>query len=328
MKKTAVVILNYNGKDFLKKFLPSVIQHSPEAEIIVADNASSDDSIDFLNRHFPEIRQINIAQNLGYAGGYNYALRQVDADFYMLLNSDVEVTSNWLTPLVKFLENNPSYAACQPKIKDFNLRLNFEYAGACGGFLDALGYPYCRGRIFDEVEKDSHQYDGPIDIFWASGACMLIRSEAFHEAGGFDADFFAHMEEIDLCWRLKSLGNKLKSIPESVVYHVGGGTLNKTSPFKTYLNFRNGLFLLLKNLPFSDLLIKLPSRLLLDWLAAIKFLIGGQWKHALQILHAHASFVWTSRKMTRKRSILSPIKSRHLIVVAYFLKRRKTYSEL
>ena len=222
MTEIAVVILNFNGRDFLEQFLPSFISHCDGADIIVADNASSDDSVDFLKASYPEIRLIQFQENLGYAGGYNEALRQVESDYYAIVNSDIEVTENWLVPLLDYLRNNESVASVQPKIKAFQAKQSFEYAGAAGGFIDTLGYPYCRGRIFDNLEMDTGQYDQTIDVDWTSGACMIIRSSVFHELGGFDASFFAHMEEIDLCWRLRSHGWKLACVPESVVYHVGG----------------------------------------------------------------------------------------------------------
>lgn len=328
MTKTAIVILNYNGKNFLEKFLPSVISNSLEAEVVVADNNSSDDSIAFLKTSFPEVRLIQLDKNYGFAGGYNEALKQVRADYFLLLNSDVEVSEGWLAPLVSFLDNNPTYAACQPKIKDQNHKALFEYAGACGGFLDAMGYPYCRGRIFDNIEIDSGQYNETLDIFWSSGACMLIRSEVFFEAGAFDHDFFAHMEEIDLCWRIHSLGYKIKSIPESTVYHVGGGTLSATSPFKTYLNFRNGLYLLMKNLPAFKLLLKLPIRVLLDWVAGLKFLLEGRPKHTLSILKAHFLAIVNAPKTFKKRKLISSAPKSKLLIFEYYFKGNRKYSDL
>ncbi|MEO9870841.1 glycosyltransferase family 2 protein [Ekhidna sp.] len=328
MIKTSVVILNYNGRNYLEKFLPSVIAHSKDAEIIVADNHSSDDSIEFLSTKFPHVRLIKLHKNYGFAGGYNEALKKIDAEYFLLLNSDVEVTENWLQPMVSFLDNNELYAACQPKIKDYNHKALFEYAGAGGGFLDFLGYPFCRGRIFNHLEIDSGQYNNPMDIFWSSGACMLVRSNVFFEAGGFDSDFFAHMEEIDLCWRINSLDLKIKSIPESTVYHVGGGTLDKSNSFKTYLNFRNGLFLLLKNLPLKKLWQKIPARVLLDWVAAMKFLIEGNPKHSLSVLRAHVSVIANFNKTLKKRRLTSPIPKSKLMLFEYFLKGNKKFSNL
>lgn len=327
MATTAVVILNYNGEDFLKRFLPSVITHT-NAEIIVADNASTDQSVELLRSLFPEIRVIQLEKNLGYAGGYNEALKQVEADYFVLLNSDIEVTENWLNPLISYLESEPTYAACQPKIKDYTHQHKFEYAGAAGGFLDFLGYPFCRGRIFNRIEDDHGQYDEPLDIFWASGACLVIRSKVFFEAGGLDQDFFAHMEEIDLCWRVHSLGYKIKCIPESVIYHVGGGTLSKAKPFKTYLNFRNGLFLLLKNLPLLKALLKVPARVLLDWVAAFKFLLEGNANHSLAVIKAHLSVLLKLVKTLKKRSLVSRAPRSKLMIYEYYLKGNKKFRDL
>lgn len=328
MVKTAVVILNYNGKTFLEKFLPSVIECSQGAEIIVADNNSTDDSIGFIQNKYPDLSLIILDKNYGFAGGYNEALKQIEAKYYVLLNSDVEVTPNWLQPMEHFLDSNPNYAACQPKIKDFSHKSLFEYAGACGGFIDFLGYPYCRGRIFDQTEIDSGQYNEPLDIFWSSGACMMVRSELFFEAGAFDPDFFAHMEEIDLCWRIHSLGFNIKCLPNATVYHVGGGTLSKSSPFKTYLNFRNGLYLLIKNLPGKKLALKFPARVVLDWVAAIKFIFDGNPRHSFSVLKAHFSVALNLIKMLKKRNLVSLAPKSKLMIFEYFLKRNKKYSDL
>ena len=328
MVKTAVVILNYNGKAYLEKFLPTVLSCSEKAEVIVADNFSTDESIPFLKGHFPEVRLIELDKNYGFAGGYNKALSQIKAEYYLLLNSDVEVSNGWLGPLEKFLDENPDYAACQPKIKDFNNRKLFEYAGACGGFIDFLGYPYCRGRIFDSIESDENQYDDQIDIFWASGASMMVRSDIFRKVGGLDKDFFAHMEEIDLCWRIHSCGYKIKAVPESVIYHVGGGTLAKSSPFKTYLNFRNGLYLLLKNLPIEKLLIKFPARIILDWVAAIKFLFEGNIKHSFSVIKAHFSVLRNLIKTLNKRNSTSKAPRSRLMIFEYYFKQNKKFSKL
>lgn len=328
MAKTAVVILNYNGEDYLRKFLPSVIACSEDAEIIVADNKSTDDSISILNQEFPQVKIILLDKNYGYAGGYNKALEQVTSEYVALLNSDVEVTEGWLSTLIKFLGENPSYAACQPKIKDYNHRAKFEYAGASGGFIDSLGYPYCRGRIFDTIEFDSGQYDDPKDIFWSTGACMVIRNEVYKKAGGLDADFFAHMEEIDLCWRIKSLGYKVKVMPSSVVFHVGGGTLSKLNSFKTYLNFRNGLLMLIKNLPPFQLLLKLPLRLVLDWVAAVKFFLEGNAKHGFAICKAHFKVLTTLKHTLKKRKLSSPIHNSNVIVLSYYLRKKEKFDQL
>ncbi|MGM0567570.1 MAG: glycosyltransferase family 2 protein, partial [Bacteroidota bacterium] len=275
MKKVAVVILNWNGAKFLRKFLPSVLKHSTEAEIVVADNASADDSLVILEKEFPQVRIIKNHRNEGFAKGYNTALKQIDADYYVLLNSDVEVTANWIQPVIELLERDNSIGAVQPKIRSWYEPEKFEYAGAAGGFLDLYGYPFCRGRIFEHTEKDLQQYDDSREIFWATGACMFVRADLFHDSGGFDPDFFAHMEEIDFCWRIKQKGYKVMFTPKSLVYHVGGGTLPSSSSFKTYLNIRNNLAMLYKNLPQENLSRTIFVRLLLDGIAAIKFLFSG-----------------------------------------------------
>lgn len=327
MTDLAVVILNYNGKNFLAEFLPTLISYTPKARIIIADNASTDDSLDFLATNFSEIEVIQFTQNHGFAGGYNEALSQIEAKYFAIINSDIEVTENWLEPPYAFLEENEEYSAVQGKIRSYHHRNQFEYAGAAGGFVDNLGYPYCRGRIFDTIEEDNGQYDSIIDIDWTTGACMLIRSSVFKDLGGFDADFFAHMEEIDLCWRMRAKGWKMACVPKSVVFHVGGGTLNKTSPFKTYLNFRNGLFLLVKNVPSRQLIWKLPLRLILDGLAAIKLAFQSSPRHLLAILKAHLHFYFSFRREYKKRK--SPhISSKMSVLWAYFLKGKKTFKEL
>ncbi len=300
--KIAVVILNWNGKKLLEVFLPSVLQHSPEASIYVADNASTDDSVAFVQAHFPSITVIQNHGNLGFAGGYNEALQNVDADIYALVNSDIEVTPNWLQPIIEKFQNEPKTAIIQPKILDFKNKAYFEYAGAAGGFIDQYGYPFCRGRIFETVEKDTHQYDDETEIFWASGACFFIRKEVYHELNGFDADFFAHQEEIDLCWRAFNLGHQIKYSSKSVVYHVGGATLQQGNPKKTFLNFRNSLLMLVKNLPKSSLFQVLFIRLVLDGVAGIQFLLKGKPSHTLAILKAHFSFYSLFSKNYKKRN--------------------------
>jgi hypothetical protein len=269
----AVVILNWNGRKYLEQFLPPLVQHSrDEAEIIVADNASSDDSVAFLREHYPSIRIISNPSNEGFSRGYNLALKQVEADYYVLLNSDIEVTPNWIRPVIDLMEKDRSVAACQPKILSFYERTKFEYAGAAGGFIDKYGYPFCRGRIFQSLEEDNGQYNDAIEIFWATGACMFVRADLFHQSGGLDEDFFAHMEEIDLCWRLKNEGYRIMYCPDSTVYHIGGGTLPKISWRKTYFNFRNNFYLLYKNLPDNLVNEVFAKRLVLDGIAAMKFL--------------------------------------------------------
>lgn len=327
MKKTAVVILNYNGALFLRQFLPMLIHQTPEADLIVADNASTDDS-ESATQAFPQVTWFPLVQNFGYAGGYNEALKQLPNEYFMLLNSDVEVTENWLTPLEAFLDNHPEYVAVQPKIKAFHQRSHFEYAGACGGFLDKLGYPYCRGRIFDTLEQDTGQYDTPIDVHWTSGACMLIRADAFRQAGGFDADFFAHMEEIDLCWRLRSMGLKLACQPQSTVFHVGGGTLQKSSPRKTYLNFRNGLFLLIKNVPLTQILWLLPIRVALDLAAALKLGWEEGRGHFGAILKAQRTALVQVPVYWRKRTRTSNSPKTPMILWQYFFLNKKTFHDL
>lgn len=329
MSKIAVVILNYNGSHYLDKFLPPLIQNSGDAELIVADNASTDDSLALLKSKFPNIRRIEMSKNTGFAGGYNLALCEVDAQYFVLLNSDVEVTPGWLSPMIDFLDEETTYAACQPKILDFNRRDHFEYAGAAGGFLDMFGFPFCRGRIFDKIEVDQKQYDTSLDISWASGACLVVRSKVFLEIGAFDEDFFAHMEEIDLCWRIQKQGHFIKSIPKSEVYHVGGGTLSKSSSFKTYLNFRNGLNLLIKNMPLRSLIWKFPIRVFLDWIAAAKFLLAGGYKHGFAILKAHAHVILRFLLTLKKRSKSgTDITKPYSIVVRHFVRRQSKFSEL
>ncbi|MDO4715416.1 MAG: glycosyltransferase family 2 protein [Bacteroidales bacterium] len=286
----AVIILNYNGATMLRQFLPSVIAHSDDAEIVVADNASTDDSLEVLRTQFPEVRVTRFSENHGFAEGYNRAIARESADHVVLLNSDVEVTAGWLRPLRAYLDTYPDCVAAQPKLRAYHQRTHFEYAGAAGGYLDYLGYPFCRGRVMAEVEADYGQYDTPADVLWATGAALYIRREAYEEAGGLDARFFAHQEEIDLCWRLRSRGYRIVCLPESVVYHVGGGTLDATSPRKTLLNFRNNLLMLYKNLPDRQLRSVLRCRRWLDALAWLKFVITGQWQHAAAVREARKRF--------------------------------------
>lgn len=272
--KLSIVILNWNGSDMMKKYLPTVIKHSEkDAKVIVADNASSDDSIEMLKRDFPEVDIIALDKNYGFAEGYNQALKKIDSEYYLLLNSDVEVTENWLQPLLKYMDEHQDVAACQPKLLSIYDKDSFEYAGASGGYIDKLGYPFCRGRIFDNVEKDNGQYDTVTEISWATGACLMIRSKDYWGVGALDGRFFAHNEEIDLCWRLRLYGHKIVCIPESKVFHVGGGTLPKSNPMKTYLNFRNNLTMLYKNLPQKDLKSVMRWRWILDYTAAFETLI-------------------------------------------------------
>lgn len=298
----AVVILNFNGRLYLERFLPSVLASTySNFEVYVADNGSSDASLDFLEKRCPEVKSIDLGHNYGFAAGYNEALRQIGADYYILLNSDVEVTPGWIEPVIELMERDPKVAACQPKIKSYLQKDTFEYAGGAGGWIDTLGYPFCRGRILSHMEIDSGQYDNTQEIFWASGAALFIRARLFHAIGGFDPDYFAHYEEIDLCWRLKRAGYKIMARPRSVVYHVGGGTLTYNTPFKTYLNFRNTLFTILKNESRERLLWLLPLRLMLDALAAGLFLVQGKWRHIQSIIKAHWTFFPHIPKTMRKR---------------------------
>ncbi len=290
--KLAIVILNWNGRTMLEKYLSKVLDYSrDEATVFVADNASIDGSLHWVEKHYRECRTIALEKNWGFADGYNRALQQIDAEYYLLLNSDIEVTHHWLTPLIEFMDNYPEVAACQPKILSERDKDSFEYAGAGGGFLDKYGYPFCRGRIFDTVEQDDGQYDYLQEILWTTGACMMIRSRDYWDAGGLDGRFFAHNEEIDLCWRLRIMGRKLYCIPESYVYHVGGGTLPKGNPMKTFLNFRNNLTMLYKNLPERDLKSVMRIRWVLDYMAAFETLIVNRnWKDFVAIFKARRAF--------------------------------------
>ena len=339
----AIVILNYNTRDLLATYLPRVLSTDyPRFEVIVADNGSHDGTVKMLMERFPEVRVIRFEQNYGFAGGYNHALQQIDAELYVLLNSDVQVTPGWLKPLVRQLEKDDAIAAVQPKIKDFHERSKFEYAGGAGGFIDYLGYPFCRGRIFSTTEKDQGQYDTPMEVFWATGAALVIRSSLFHQVGGFDPDHFAHLEEIDLCWRLKRAGYRIMAVPSSTVYHIGGGTLQYQSPYKTYLNFRNSMYTLFKNEPTGKLLWLIPVRFLLDWLAGVLFIFQGKFRHLVAILKAHWSFYGAIGPLRRKRREYTDLISRisispepnlqgvypRSIVWQYFFWNRKHYKNL
>ena len=334
--KVAVVILNWNGRFFLEKFLPSVIRYSSMAEIIVADNSSSDDSIIFLKTNYPTVTIIENKNNDGFAKGYNDALSNVKAEYYILLNSDVEVTDNWIEPIIRLMDNDMQIAACQPKILDYNNKLYFEYAGAAGGFIDKYGYPFCRGRVFHNLEKDNGQYNDVVEVFWATGACMFVRANYFWEVGGFDNDYFAHMEEIDLCWRLKNSGRQIYVQPKSSVYHVGGGTLHKLSPNKTYLNFRNNLTTFTKNASPRFLLLKVIYRMLLDGVAAYKFLFEGKGSHFIAVIKAHFSFYVQLPSTLKKRKAMKALPNfsytesgilKKNSVFLHFIKGLKTFSE-
>lgn len=335
MSPVAVVILNYNGKALLKQFLPSVLRFSRQASIIVADNCSTDGSREFLSFEFPQVEVITIPSNLGFCAGYNYALRQVNATYVVLLNSDVEVTPEWLPPLVALLESDQQVGAVQPKILSYANKGHFEYAGAGGGFIDWLGYPFCRGRIFNTLEADQHQYDDTLQVFWASGACLALKAELFRKLGGFDEGFFAHMEEIDYCWRLKRAGHKVLYCGGSTVYHVGGATLSSSSPQKTYYNFRNGLAMLIKNLGPAKAVFTIPLRLVLDWLAAIKFLVTGNSRHAWAVVNAHVFLILHFPSLLKKRHDLATTLQNYTvgqvykksIVLCYYLLQKKKFAD-
>ncbi len=334
----AIVILNWNGEKLFGEFLPSVIRNSsgPVIDIYIADNGSTDGSISLLKKDFPEVRIIDLQKNHGFAKGYNLALKEVKADYYVLLNSDVEVTPGWIDPCINQLEQDSRLVAVQPKILSYKKPHQFEYAGAAGGFIDLFGYPFCRGRILNRMEADLGQYNQPTPIFWASGACMFIKSKAFHEMGGFDSDFWAHMEEIDLCWRLKNQGYSIGYQPESVIFHLGGGTLSYNSPQKVYLNFRNNLFMLFKNLPANRFHRIFFARLVLDGVAALKFLAGFYFNSFYAVLKAHASFYRNLKSLIQKRKRLLPLtKVRNhdeiypkSIMWKFFIQKKRHYSEL
>ncbi|WP_308421124.1 glycosyltransferase family 2 protein [Hymenobacter cavernae] len=332
----AIVIMNWNGQELLRQFLPSVLAYADGARVIVADNASTDDSVGVLRREFPAVELIQHASNLGFCEGYNQALRQIAADYYVLLNSDVAVTPGWLRPIRALFAERPKLAACQPKIRAYAAQTQFEYAGAGGGYLDKLGYPFCRGRLFDTLETDTGQYDDARPVAWATGACMVVRAAAWHAMSGLEKEFFAHMEEIDLCWRLWNAGYEVWYHGGSTVYHVGGGTLHKSNPRKTYLNFRNGLALVYKNLPQAELGSVLITRVLLDWVAAVRFLTQGATADARAILRAHRDFLknrsyWKRRRQEtqpRLRLAERPGTYQGSLVWAYFVQGKRTFTDL
>lgn len=336
--KVAIVILNWNGKNFLKQFLPSILKYSsaPWVRIIIADNYSSDDSVAFIQSNYPEIEIITFDKNHGYARGYAIALPQIQADYYILLNSDVEVTENWLNPLIGLMDNDPNIAAVMPKIKSFHRKDYFEYAGAGGGFIDKYGYPFCQGRILTSIEKDEGQYDKTREIFWASGACMVLRSDAYSRTGGLDGDFFAHMEEIDLCWRLKRLGYSIYYCPDSIIYHVGGGTLPNDNPRKLYYNYRNSLFLLFKNIDRKGFFTILFPRMVLDVLSATAYLLQGKILFFIAVIRAHIRYYFSLRMLVHKRKIYNRIIAKTKvnqifpgsIVFSFFVQRKKVFSDL
>ena len=336
--KLSIVILNWNGSRHLRRFLPSVLMYSNYdwAEIVVADNYSNDDSCECVGQEFPGVKFLQLDQNYGFAEGYNRALKSNVAEYILLLNSDVEVTENWLEPMIEMMDFNPAIAACQPKIMQLDHPEKFEYAGASGGFIDHYGYPFCRGRIVNFQEQDHGQYDAPISVFWASGAALLVRGKYWHEFEGFDSDFWAHMEEIDLCWRMKNRGYKVVVCPQSKVFHLGGGSLAYGSPQKIYLNFRNNLFLLYKNLPQGKLIVTLFFRMVLDGIAAVQFLTTGQYKAFSKVLGAHRDFYKSLGKLRKKRKELLPniLTSNHpeiytgSIIFDFFISKKRKFSSL
>lgn len=331
MKKLAIVILNWNGKRFLEQFLHTLCASCPDyAEVVIVDNASTDDSVAFLKEKYPELRIIINEENYGFAKGYNVGLRQIEAEYYCLLNSDIEVTPHWVAPVIEQMDADAAIAAVQPKLLSFYKRTYFEYAGAAGGFIDKYGYPFCRGRFFDVLEEDKGQYDTDLQIFWATGAALFVRAEVFHKLGGLDDDFFAHMEEIDFCWRINNAGYKIMMNPRSVVYHIGGGTLPKQNPFKTYLNYRNDLFLLLKNLPRRRLFITFFIRFFMDVLAAFVFLCQGHSKDFTAVFKAMNAFRKGYKSMKTKRGVISEDAYRMLyprsIVFARYIRQKKYFN--
>jgi GT2 family glycosyltransferase len=336
--KTAIVILNWNGKNFLEQFLPTLIIHSAGTgvEIIIADNGSEDGSSDFIKENFPSVRLILFEKNHGFTGGYNLALQQINAQYFVLLNSDVEVTPGWLQPIIDLMDSNPEIGACQPKILAYHQKDSFEYAGAAGGFIDKYGYPFCRGRILKDFEKDNGQYDDVSEIFWSTGACMFIRADLYVKAGGFDNDFFAHMEEIDLCWRLKNMGHKIFCHPGSTVYHVGGGTLPNNNPQKLYLNYRNNLFLLFKNLPSKKRFRIVFFRLVLDGISALVYLANFSFSFFWAVIRAHFRFYLSLPSLRKKRRHLNNLYNTfnhdqiftESIVKNYFFYKKRKFSDL
>lgn len=335
--KIIVAILNWNGKKHLEHFLPSVTKYSGDAEIAVIDNASTDDSVSFVKSNYPQIKLVHNLTNGGFAQGYNEGLSKLEADIFVLLNSDIEVTENWIKPVADLMMSDEKIAAAQPKILSYSNKTNFEHAGAAGGFIDKDGYPFCRGRIFNETEKDSGQYNTSGEVFWATGACLFIKAEKFKECGGFDNDFFAHMEEIDLCWRLKNRGYKIMYCAESTVYHLGGGTLNYESPRKTYLNFRNNLYLLHKNDYSGTRWVKMLRRKTLDGIAGIKFILSGKFIHGWMVFRAHLHYYRNFSKMNKKREELKKLVSdssdktgiyNGSVTYDFFISKKKKFSEL
>jgi GT2 family glycosyltransferase len=333
----AIVIIHWNKVDYLERFLPSVVASDyPNLQIVVADNCSTDESVAFIRKNYPQVKIVQNDANYGYAGGYNKALQHVKADYYILLNNDIEVGANWIKPVIAAMQGDEKIAAAQPKMLQYTNKQFFEYAGAAGGFIDKLGYVFCKGRLFETCEEDKQQYEGVQNVFWATGACLFIKADAFHEAAGFDEHFFAHMEEVDLCWRLQLLGYKVISVPESHVYHLGGGTLNKQSDQKTFLNFRNSLIMLLKNLPANKVWWLIPFRHLLDTMSSVFFLLNGFPKHSLAIHKAHFHFArYFFKWLKLRRKTQATIKNTQLlgvyeqsVVWRHFIEKKQTFNEL
>lgn len=337
MDKVAIVILSWNGSQMLRSFLPSVIKYAEdEATVFVADNGSEDDTLELLATSFSSVNVISLDKNYGFAEGYNRALQEVEAEYVVLLNSDVEVTEQWLAPLVSFMDAHPEVAACQPKIRSWRQPESFEYAGAAGGFLDRYGYPFCRGRIFNTVEADQGQYDDPMRVFWATGACLFIRLKDYRDTGGLDARFFAHMEEIDLCWRFNARGREVWCVPASTVYHVGAATLKRENPRKTFLNFRNNLLMLYKNLPDNELHHVMRWRTFLDYLAALSFALKGQFPNAKAVFQARKAYhhlrpeFFLSRNLNMLARVEHPAQTRWMksLLWAYYVQAKHTFAKL
>ena len=333
MKETAVVILNFNGRKLLETYLPSVVKHSHQAEVVIIDNASTDESILYLNKFYPTLQIVSLDKNLGYAGGYNHGLKFLNNKNFLLLNSDVEVTENWLGPILEFHQSHENVGCIQPKILDWNDKSKFEYAGAAGGFMDKDLFAFCRGRMLSELEVDSGQYDEPLEIFWASGASLFISSAVFNDIGGFDEDFFAHMEEIDLCWRLQNRGYTNYCVPQSSVYHLGGGTLSQQNSHKTYLNFRNNLFIITKNFG-GVLFFKIFYRMLLDGIAAWRFLFRGEVANFIAVAKAHFMYYWHLPALLKKRKKCLPKEKMEIkgfvnksLIYSFFILKIKKYSD-
>jgi len=338
MKEVSIVILNWNGRKHLEQFLPSLLEYTthPGAEIVVADNGSEDASLDFLQREYPQIRIIALDENFGFSGGYNRAVEHINSRYLLLLNSDIELTPGWLEPMLEQMDGDPGVGACTPGIRDYYRRSYFEYAGAAGGYIDRYGYPFCRGRIFDHLEEDLGQYQDAADLFWGSGACLMVRTDLYREAGGLDEKFFAHMEEIDLCWRIQRMGYRIRYVPGSRVYHLGGGTLKRGHPFKTFLNFRNNLLLLYKNLPLKGRSRIIATRMILDGISAFRFLLTGDFRDFVAVFRAHLAFYgmkssykgMKNMNLYPENDVIAGGIYPGSIVVGFFLKNKRKFSDL